>query len=157
MRKLVLTFILPAFMFFSVSAVAEIEDRYVFANQQEQALFQALTLELRCPKCQNQNIADSNAAVAVDLRNKTYQLVTEGKSKDEIVDFMVLRYGQFVHYSPPINWITIWLWLLPMLMVVGLAWGLIARRQQQQTQDVDQAALEQAEAILKNVQSGSRD
>ena len=92
-----------------------------FANDSERELYQQLTAELRCPQCQNQNIADSNAIVAVDMRQKTYQLIREGKDRQQILDYMINRYGDFVHYLPPVTRYTLWLWLLPLLMLLGLA------------------------------------
>ncbi|MFA7260639.1 MAG: cytochrome c-type biogenesis protein, partial [Aeromonas bestiarum] len=80
--------------------------------------FRELTRELRCPKCQNQDIADSNAGLAKDLRDKTYQMVREGKEKQEVVDYMVARYGNFILYNPPLMASTLILWLGPLLVIV---------------------------------------
>jgi cytochrome c-type biogenesis protein CcmH len=99
-----------------------------FKSPEQQALFKELTHELRCPKCQNQNIADSNAVVAVDMRNKTLELVQQGQTKEQVLDYMKSRYGDFVHYQPPLNKFTLILWLLPALMVLGLILLLLARR-----------------------------
>ena len=99
-----------------------------FKSPEQQTLFKELTHELRCPKCQNQNIADSNAVVAVDMRNKTLELVQQGQTKQQVLDYMKSRYGDFVHYQPPLNKFTFILWLLPALMVVGLVLLLLARR-----------------------------
>jgi len=98
-----------------------------FDDATQQQLFRQLTAELRCPKCQNQNIADSNAVVAVDMRNKTYELVRQGNSHDEVIDYMKARYGDFVHYQPPVRLSTIWLWLLPALAVLLLAMTAVRR------------------------------
>lgn len=103
-----------------------------FEDPVRQALFRELTHELRCPKCQNQNIADSNAVVAVDMRKKTYELVQQGKDKDQVIAYMKLRYGDFVHYQPPVQLSTIWLWLLPVLLVLGMAWFVIRKHREQQ-------------------------
>ena len=99
-----------------------------FKSPEQQALFKELTHELRCPKCQNQNIADSNAVVAVDMRAKTLDLVQQGQNKEQVLDYMKSRYGDFVHYQPPLNKFTLILWLLPALMVFGLVVLLIVRR-----------------------------
>ncbi|MGB5444282.1 MAG: cytochrome c-type biogenesis protein, partial [Psychromonas sp.] len=80
--------------------------------------FHALTKQLRCPKCQNQNISDSNAELAKDLRNKTYELVKQGKNEQQVVDYMVARFGNFVRYDPPMTPATIFLWLGPLLFVL---------------------------------------
>jgi cytochrome c-type biogenesis protein CcmH len=105
-----------------------------FADPTQQALFRELTHELRCPKCQNQNIADSNAVVAVDMRNKTYELVQQGQNKTQVIEYMKLRYGDFVHYQPPLQLSTIWLWLLPALLVLGMLTFVLHKNRQQQVE-----------------------
>src|SRR5690606_30584825 len=85
-------------------------DTYEFGSDSERARFRQLTEELRCPKCQNQNIADSNAPIATDLRREIFRMLEEGKSDDEIVDYLVDRYGDFVRYKPPVNARTLLLW-----------------------------------------------
>jgi cytochrome c-type biogenesis protein CcmH len=96
------------------------EELLQFQSSEQQALFRELTAELRCPKCQNQNIADSNAVVAVDMRQKTYQLVQQGQNKQQVLAYMKQRYGDFVHYQPPVQWSTIWLWLLPVGLLTSM-------------------------------------
>jgi len=114
-------------LFVSMSAFAE-QDRYQFDNNKQAILFEELTKELRCPKCQNQNIADSDAVVAKDLRDKVLVLVKEGKSKDEVIDYMIDRFGYFVHYDPPVTPATLVLWVLPVLIVI-VGFGFIVIRQ----------------------------
>ena len=114
-------------LFVSMSAFAQ-QDRYQFDNNKQAILFEELTKELRCPKCQNQNIADSDAVVAKDLRDKVLTLVKEGKSKDEVIDYMIDRFGYFVHYDPPVTPATLVLWVLPVLIVI-LGFGFIVIRQ----------------------------
>lgn len=85
-----------------------------------QARFRELTWELRCPKCQNQNLADSNAPVAADLRGEISRMLREGRSNAEIVDFMVTRYGEFVLYEPRVQGAGLLLWGFPVLaLLVG--------------------------------------
>jgi cytochrome c-type biogenesis protein CcmH len=80
-----------------------------------------LATELRCLVCQNQSLADSNAPLAVDLRNQIRERMREGQSESQIVDFMVARYGDFVLYRPPVKGTTALLWFGPILLVaVGL-------------------------------------
>ena len=93
-------------------------DALEFKSAQQERDYHSLTQELRCPQCQNNNIADSNATIAVDMRAKVFDLLNEGKSKDEIVNYMVERYGNFVTYNPPLTPATILLWLLPLCFVV---------------------------------------
>ena len=114
-------------LFVSLGAFAQ-QDRYQFDNNKQAILFEELTKELRCPKCQNQNIADSDAVVAKDLRDKVLVLVKEGKSKDEVIDYMIDRFGYFVHYDPPVTPATLVLWVLPVLIVI-IGFGFIVIRQ----------------------------
>lgn len=94
-------------------------DTYEFKDDAERARYRGLIEELRCPKCQNQNIADSDAPIAMDLRREIYRMLGEGKSNEEIVDFLVDRYGDFVRYNPPVNARTWLLWYGPWLMLGG--------------------------------------
>lgn len=79
--------------------------------------YQHLAFILRCPKCQNQNIIDSDAAIAADLRKQVHRLLHEGYSDNEVIDFMVARYGNFVLYEPPVNPMTYVLWYGPAVLV----------------------------------------
>ena len=107
-------------------------DAYEFRDEAERARYRTLVEELRCPKCQNQNIADSNAPIAMDLRREIFRMLEENKSNDEIVEYLVDRYGDFVRYKPPVNAKTLLLWYGPAgLLVVGfgvLAMILMRRR-----------------------------
>lgn len=91
--------------------------KYPFDNDIDKGRFEVLAEELRCPKCQNQNLADSNAPVAADLRDKVYELMQEGQSDDEIVTYLVDRYGDFVRYNPPVQENTFFLWFGPIVML----------------------------------------
>jgi cytochrome c-type biogenesis protein CcmH len=102
----------------SGSAQAAI-DTYEFASEAERERYRTLTEELRCPKCQNQNIADSNAPIAMDLRAEIYRMLEEGRSNDEIVEHLVLRYGDFVRYKPPLDQRTLLLWYGPAALLLG--------------------------------------
>lgn len=104
----------------SMSLFAAI-DVYQFKDEEKQARFQQLTAELRCPKCQNQNLADSNAEIAKDLRTKVYQMLEADKSDDAIVKYMLERYGEFVLYEPRLTAQTFLLWYGPaLLLLIGL-------------------------------------
>ncbi|WP_277052306.1 cytochrome c-type biogenesis protein [Zestomonas thermotolerans] len=92
-------------------------DTYEFADEAQRERFRELTKELRCPKCQNQDIADSNAPIAADLRREIHRMLGEGRSDQEIVDFMVDRYGDFVRYKPPVTSRTFLLWYGPALLL----------------------------------------
>ncbi|PSW07564.1 cytochrome c-type biogenesis protein [Photobacterium lipolyticum] len=93
-------------------------DVYEFKNVEQEQAFQELTATLRCPKCQNNTIADSNATLAQDMRQKTFELLNEGKSQQDVIDYMVARYGNFVTYDPPLMASTLILWLGPILFII---------------------------------------
>ena len=94
-------------------------ETYEFSDAALEQRYQVLSAELRCPKCQNQNIADSNAPIAQDLRKRLYQQLEEGASDDEILDYMVARYGEFVRYRPRFSGATAILWLAPVLLLLA--------------------------------------
>lgn len=128
--RLLSLFALLCWVLFSSANVSS-QEVLQFDNEQQRQLYQQLTAELRCPQCQNQNIADSHAVVSVDMRGKTYQLIREGKNRQQILDYMINRYGDFVHYIPPVNRYTLWLWLLPLLVLLALLVTGIMRRSRQ--------------------------
>lgn len=101
-------------------------DPYGFRDDGERERFQALTRELRCPKCQNQDLADSNAPIAGDLRREIQRLMAAGQSDAQIVAYLEQRYGEFIRYRPPFEGRTLLLWLLPGLGLLGGAGLLIA-------------------------------
>ena len=107
---------LTALLFSSVAFSAI--DALNFSSPQQESDYHQLTQSLRCPQCQNNNIADSNATIAVDMRGKVFELLQEGKSKNDVVDYMVARYGNFVTYDPPITASTLVLWIVPLLLVL---------------------------------------
>ena len=104
-------------LLFSSMAFSSI-DALNFSSPQQESDYHQLTQSLRCPQCQNNNIADSNATIAVDMRGKVFELLQEGKSKNDVVDYMVARYGNFVTYDPPIIASTLVLWIAPLLLVL---------------------------------------
>ena len=94
-------------------------DTYEFDTEEQRQRFYQLSSELRCPKCQNQNIADSDAPIAMDLRREVYRMLNEGKDNEEIVDFLVARYGEFVRYKPALTPATAILWFGPAAMLLA--------------------------------------
>ena len=104
-------------LLFSSVAFSSI-DALNFTSPQQESDYHQLTQSLRCPQCQNNNIADSNATIAVDMRGKVFELLQEGKSKNDVVDYMVARYGNFVTYDPPMTASTLVLWIAPLLLVL---------------------------------------
>jgi cytochrome c-type biogenesis protein CcmH len=98
----------------SLSAVAQ--EQMAFRSELNKTRYQNLVEELRCPKCQNQNLADSNSGIAVDLREQVHQMIEQGKTDQEIVDYMVARYGEFVLYRPQHSTATFLLWYGPFIL-----------------------------------------
>ncbi|WP_157619181.1 cytochrome c-type biogenesis protein [Psychromonas aquimarina] len=146
-------YLMPAFIlllcFISVGANSAIET-FEFDNVEQEQVFHDLTKQLRCPKCQNQNISDSNAPLAKDLRNKTYELVKQGKSEQQVVDYMVARFGNFVRYDPPLTPATIFLWLGPLVFIfIGFyfLYGQL-KRQNKQDDHLDSQESDRLEQIL---------
>lgn len=107
-------------------------------DPQLQARYRALTHELRCMQCQNQSIADSPVGLAADLRREVREMLLAGKSDEEIREFMVARYGQFILFKPQFSGRTAWLWLTPaVLLLVGVivALRIVRHRAALATQD----------------------
>ncbi len=124
-----------------------------FDTPEHEARYNKLIAELRCLVCQNQNLADSNAELAVDLRRKTYEMVSKDKTEKEIAAFMVQRYGDFVLYRPPLNSSTLLLWIGPFIILligVSLLIRTIRRRRAEQGVNVDDATLKAAANLLKS-------
>ncbi len=113
MKKMLIIF----FLLMS-STIFAAEDFYHFDSESAQQRFETLTKNFRCLVCQNQNIAESNAMLAVDLREQIYQQVTHGKSDKEIIGYLVARYGDFVLYRPPFKLQTLGLWLGPFFFLL---------------------------------------
>ena len=125
-------------------ALAVIET-YEFSSAELELRYHQLSQELRCPKCQNQNIADSNAPIARDLRVVLYEQLEQGATDDEILAFMVARYGEFVRYRPGVDRNTILLWAAPGLLLILGAAGLLFHLRQRPDHAIDLTEEEQAE------------
>ena len=126
MKRFALAFALAAAAF-SASAI----DTLQFKDAAQEQRFQALTRELRCLVCQNQNLADSDAGLAGDLRREVFEQLRAGKSDDEIKQYLVARYSQFVLYDPPLSGATGLLWfgpLLALLLGAGVVWIVVRKR-----------------------------
>ena len=107
-------------------------ETYEFSSLENESRYHRLSQELRCPKCQNQNIADSNAPIARDLRALLHRQLEAGASDEEILSFMVERYGEFVRYRPAVNQQTAVLWIFPAAAVaIGLMVLVIHLRRRQ--------------------------
>lgn len=105
-------------------------ETYEFDSPEQEARFRQLGYELRCPKCQNQAIGDSDAEISGDLRAEVYRMLKDGATDDEIREFMVARYGRYVLYNPPLDKHTLILWFGPAVLLIlgGIFVGLRIRQ-----------------------------
>ncbi|AOF52461.1 cytochrome C biogenesis protein [Rodentibacter caecimuris] len=124
-------------------------DALNFSSQQQENDYHRLTQSLRCPQCQNNNIADSNATIAVDMRNKVFELLQEGKSKNDVVEYMVARYGNFVTYDPPMTASTLILWFAPLFLILfGVFFLMKPKSKKQSAVKTDNVLTEEENARL---------
>ena len=107
------------------------QQRVQFEDPEQGQLYNRLIQELRCLVCQNQNLADSNADLAEDLRRRTEEMIRQGSDYDEIVEYMVDRYGDFVLYRPPFKSSTLLLWLTPFVLLCLIVVMAILRSKRQ--------------------------
>jgi len=142
MRK----FILSLLLLCSSYALAGVEV-HKFDNPEQEQQYNRLIAELRCLVCQNQNLADSNAELAQDLRQEVYEMIQNGATDQEIVSFMVARYGDFVLYRPPFKSTTAFLWIGPfVILAAGFVILLVFVRKRRQSAAVELDETEQARA-----------
>jgi cytochrome c-type biogenesis protein CcmH len=148
MRKIILSLLL----LWSTYALAGVEV-HTFENPEKEQQYNRLIAELRCLVCQNQNLADSNAELAQDLRQEVYEMIQNGATDQEIVSFMVTRYGDFVLYRPPFKATTAFLWIGPfIILIAGFVILLIFIRKRRQSVAVELDETDQARArqLLKD-------
>lgn len=127
---------------FNLHSQAAIET-HSFANDVERQRYQSFIEEMRCPKCQNQNLAGSDSPISMDLRRELYEMIRDGRSDGEIVNFMVTRYGDFILYRPRVTPATYFLWGAPVvLLILGIVVVLLIVRKRRR------GALERATSHL---------
>lgn len=115
-----------------LAAAKAFDDDLTFQSLAQETRYRTLIDEFRCPKCQNANLAGSDAPIAQDLKHKTYILVKQGQSDDQIRQYMTSRYGEFISYKPPMNRSTWMLWFAPpLLLIFGLMFWLVRTRTRQ--------------------------
>ncbi len=118
MKKLLILFLLVFNFLLSTSAAFAGEAKPLAEDPVLEARLKAMSHELRCLVCQNQTLADSNSPLAEDLRKEIRTQMRAGKSDQEVVDYLVARYGDFVRYRPPVNSHTALLWFGPFLLLL---------------------------------------
>jgi cytochrome c-type biogenesis protein CcmH len=142
---------LLALMLFSTGVQADNIDTYAFASVDQEQQYRQLTASLRCPKCQNNSIADSNAMIAGDMRLKVYQLLQAGQTPEQVKAYMVARYGNFVSYQPPVTPSTLILWAGPALFVIiGAAVIILRSRKRSGRVELDAEQQQRLDALLKD-------
>lgn len=129
-KKLSLIFLLLSISPLSFAAAQTNPDLYAFSTTTDTTRFNTLLTQFRCLVCQNENLADSNAAIAADLRQQIYQRVLAGQSDESIQKYLVTRYGDYILFEPPFKMNTTALWILPFLLLVGgvLSLGIMIQR-----------------------------
>lgn len=163
-----LTFLLVAgfltgFLFlplFSLTAGAYTLDEFQFSDPAKTEEFRRLTEELRCLVCQNESLAGSQADLAQDLREEVYRLLQSGKSRQEVIDFLVERYGDFVLYDPPLKPSTYPLWFGPLLLAgVGGLFLFLTLRKKREARERELSAEEQQRlrALLADAPTPTKD
>jgi cytochrome c-type biogenesis protein CcmH len=152
-----LALVMVVSVFLTLAVQAGPVDTFEFKDEATELRFQILSKELRCPKCQNQNLSDSNSPIAEDLRSKLYTLLQEGQSDQEIIDYMVYRYGDFVLYRPRVNSSTYILWFTPLILIGGVIGGITIilrkrsnKKENATTEELSQEELANLDEILKD-------
>lgn len=145
-------FIIMLITLVSFSVLADNIDTRHFRSADQEQQYRHLTQSLRCPKCQNNSIADSNSMIAADMRLKVYELLQTGQTPEQVKQYMVARYGNFVTYDPPVMASTLILWAGPVLFVIAGALVIVLRsRRRQLTSNVlDEDEQQRLEALLKS-------
>ena len=144
---------------FALPALAVQIEFHTFENPQRERLYLDLIAELRCVKCQNQNLAESNAELARDMREKTYAMITDGKSRDDVVNYMTARYGDFVLYKPPFKSKTLLLWIGPpifLFLSLFFLLRIVRNQSNQKTEQLSDAERESVRSMLNSKSSSEK-
>ncbi len=144
------------FLMALASSVNAADDPLEFTDPAQEQRYLALIEGLRCLVCQNQSLADSNAALAQDLRQEVYRLLMEGDNNEDIIKYLVARYGDFVLYRPPFKSTTYLLWLSPLIFLIIGIWITIALMRKQQFHVLNEEEQEVADHILNEDLSENR-
>ena len=125
----------------AANADAVVYGQYEFDDAEQLERYKVLIYELRCLVCQNQNLADSNAELAGDLRREVHRMIVEGKSNQDVIDFMVARYGDFILYRPPLKAKTFLLWGGPFVLGLGALVFLLVQLRRRRAEDAGSTPL----------------
>jgi cytochrome c-type biogenesis protein CcmH len=136
-------------LFMASSAWSAI-DAFEFDSEVDRQRYLSFIEEMRCPKCQNQNLSGSDSPIASDLRRELYVLIQDGRSDKEIIDFMVERYGEYILYRPRLNSATVLLWFGPVVLLIIAIVALIMVVLKRRAQDV------QAKPVKADLSSAER-
>jgi len=147
-----LLFILSLFFIGFQSYAVKIEF-HSFENKQQEKLYLQLIAELRCVKCQNQNLAESNAELAMDMRDKAYEMIVKGGSRQDVVKYMTDRYGDFVLYKPPFITKTLMLWIGPFIFLIVSLFFLLKLIKKQQKEPIETLSDTDRDSIQKLLNS----
>lgn len=143
--RVLLQMLFALFLAFSGAANAQAIDPLPFKDHAQEVRFQNLTRQLRCLVCQNENLADSNADLARDLRHEVFGLMQQGKTDDQIKQYLVDRYSDFVLYDPPVKPSTWLLWFGPVLfLLMGAALVLVTIRKRGRAARIDSRLVDNA-------------
>ena len=156
MMRAFLHALLVALLVFAGVTHAQAIEPMPFADHAQELRFQHLTQQLRCPMCQNETLADSNAPIARDLRNQIFQLMQQGKSDDEIKQYLVDRYSDYVLYDPPLKPGTWLLWFGPLLILCGGA-GVVLVAIRKRNRAVSASSLSADSVSADNTPTDDRD
>jgi len=151
-KLLVVNTVAPLFILLLYSSSWAAATVMEFDDVEQEQRYTTLTKELRCLVCQNQNLAESNADLAKDLRNKIYEMIKAGLDDTEIVGYMVDRWGDFILYRPPFKSSTIILWVGPFLLLLICLWVLVRisrRKSGESALKLDPAQHERAQRLLE--------
>jgi cytochrome c-type biogenesis protein CcmH len=158
LKPLLIAFILFFALGMAATYAVQIEF-HKFENKQQEKLYLQLIAELRCVKCQNQNLAESNAELASDMREKSYEMVIKGASREDVVNYMTARYGDFVLYKPPFKMKTLLLWIGPpvfLLISLLLLFKLIRNQKNKPVEVLSDADRESVRELLHSSSSPSK-
>ncbi len=147
MKSLQALFLSIALGLIAAAPLASNMTEFKFEDPKQAKIFQELTEELRCLVCQNESLAGSRAELAQDLRREVYEMMQEGKNKEEIINFLVARYGDFVLYSPPLKPSTYPLWFGPFIFI-AIAAFFLARTLLRKKKTRDEAISDEEQARL---------